>query len=256
MTSNASELWRDVPTDDLGLNAAASKALADAKLMTAGDISDHPDLAKVPGIGPPSKKAILKAIDDLKAELASELDETEPTVSVKESGSESRPAKATAKLSAEELAEKTDRELADEHLQTIRETAVEETDDGLHRMLARAKMENNYEMQQIVDEEIGRRFEEKRKTQMQFVLGLPFSDLERRGYSTAEEGCRRYVNEKRYRISHEASVALAREFLAMKEGGVKLKSGRRVTHQRHVVEKILELAYVQMKAAESKLPAT
>ena len=247
MTSNKNAVWRDVPIDNLGLSASVSKALAEANRNTAGDAADHPDLSKVPGIGPPSKKAILKAIEEIKIELAEEFDESDD-----QSAKASEPSNDPTGLTVEELIDKTDDEMAAERLEEISETVLSETDDELLRLLAKAKMDNDYEVQQVVDKEIGRRFEEKRKTQMQFELGLPFSDLNRRGYSTAEEGCRRYVNDKRYRISHEASVALARVYLAMKEGGVKLKSGRRVTHQRHVVEKMLELSYAEMKETESQ----
>lgn len=41
-------------------------------------------------------------------------------------------------------------------------------------------------------------------------------------------------------------VALARIHLAMKEGGVKLRNGKRVMSKSHVIQKLLEMAYEGM----------
>lgn len=79
---------------------------------------------------------------------------------------------------------------------------------------------------------------------MTLTLELNYSDLLRRGYSASNESVSRFLH--RQRLTHEAGVALARIQLAMKEGGVKLRNGKRVTSKSHVIQKLLELAYEKM----------
>ncbi len=89
-----------------------------------------------------------------------------------------------------------------------------------------------------------------RKTQQSLEIDLQFSDLLPRGYSASQEPVSRFLH--RQRLSHEAGVALARVLLAMKEGGVKLRSGTRVTTKSNVVEKVFELAYEKMKSKDGQ----
>lgn len=282
---NLNDVWRDVPTDKLGLSSAATKSYLEAGLETLGKLADHEDLSTVSGIGGPTKKATLDAIAEFKKELSDEMgdDLDPPDVADEQADEQADDDSSDADLGAnvdgesdddlpptadpkkkprgnlhsvranlpktpEELIETTDEEIRQEFLEKITATAAEETDAGLHRMYAAAKMEDDEDMVKIVDTEIAKRFDEKRQTQMQFSLDLRFSDLYRRGYSSSVESVSRYVHKQR--ISHSAGVALAKLFLSMTESGETLKSGRRVTKKAHVIEKLLELADVEMKKVE------
>jgi hypothetical protein len=66
----------------------------------------------------------------------------------------------------------------------------------------------------------------------------------RRGYSASQESVSRFLH--RQRLTHEAGVALAKIHLAMKEGAVKMRNGKRVSSKSHVIQKLLELAYEGM----------
>ncbi len=51
----------DRPVDDLDLDSDTIKALRDYGLVTIGEILDHPDLTKIPGVGKATAAKILEA---------------------------------------------------------------------------------------------------------------------------------------------------------------------------------------------------
>ena len=51
----------DRPVDDLDLDDTTLKALRDYGLVTVGEILDHPDLTKIPGVGKATAAKILEA---------------------------------------------------------------------------------------------------------------------------------------------------------------------------------------------------
>lgn len=146
-----------------------------------------------------------------------------------------------------DLIQKTDAQLRREFLSQVKEKAANESDDRLARMLAKAKFENDPDIVKIVNREIDKRFEATREKQMTCSIEIQYSDLLRRGYSASQESVSRFLH--RQRLTHEAGVALARIHLAMKEGGVKLRNGKRVTSKSHVIQKLLEKAYEAIEKA-------
>jgi hypothetical protein len=144
-------------------------------------------------------------------------------------------------LTDDDLVQNTDAQLRRDFLAQVKHKAASETDERLARMLTRAKVDDDYYIVRIINAEIDKRFEATRNKQMCCTIELNYSDLQRRGYSASEESVSRFLH--RQRLTHEAGVALARIHLAMKEGGVKLRNGKRVTSKSHVIQKLLELAY-------------
>ena len=53
----------DRSIDELDLDDSTKKVLRDFGLVTVGEVRDHPDLQKIPGIGPASAKKIRQAAD-------------------------------------------------------------------------------------------------------------------------------------------------------------------------------------------------
>jgi hypothetical protein len=156
-----------------------------------------------------------------------------------------QPPQSTDRESISDQALPTATDLRRDFLAAIKNKASEEPDDRLMRMLTRARMDNDLEVIKIINQEIDRRFESERARQQKCQIEIHYSDLLRRGYSASQESVSRFLH--RQRLTHEAGVALAKIHLAMKEGGVKMRNGKRVSTKSHVIQKLLELAYERMK---------
>ncbi len=244
--SNAkpSDDWSQVSVDVLQLSTDTRLALKTNGIKTAGDILLHEDLSAL-GITESEEAMIQTALESIVRQF-----DSLPPIAALADKPKADSLVAANQPTTEQLIERTDQEIQAEFLNSVREAAIRETDDNLCRMLTKAKMENHYEIQQIVNQEIDQRFMAKRKTQQSLEIDLQFSDLLPRGYSASQESVSRFLH--RQRLSHEAGVALARVLLAMKEGGVKLRSGTRVTTKSNVVEKVFELAYEKMKSKDGQ----
>lgn len=262
--------WKDIPTELLDLNSRVRKALEAADLLTLGQVIEHPDLTTVPGIGKSTKTEILKQIETMRRELG-EFDaemvvdqageELDMDLGVEEADNEDDPpvrfepdhedemAELHDYPSGEDLLEKTELEVRREFLANIQHRAEGETAEGLDRMLASAVRKNDYEIKSIINQELDRRHEANRAKQMSVQIEFKYSDLYRDGYGLCATSVKKMLH--RHRLSHEAAVALAKLHIAMREGGVRLKSGRLVTSKPRVVQKILEDLYDAMARQET-----